>query len=68
MRSARKSVSDRDLAQYQSFAKALHQSRGALAGTTGQSLLSFAFPRQNSCGNEVGAEPMEDDDEDDLYS
>jgi len=68
VRSARKSVSDRDLAQYQSFAKALHQNRGALAGTTGQSLLSFAFPRQNSCGNEVGAEPMEDDDEDDLYS
>ena len=32
VRTARRSVSDRDLAQYQSFARSLQQSRGALTG------------------------------------
>jgi len=58
--SARRSVSDRDLAQYSAFAKSLQQSRGDLTGPHGQSLENFAFPQR--------AELEHDDsmDEDDI--
>lgn len=70
VRSARKSVSDRDLAQYQMFAKALSQSRGALTGPGGRSLMNFTFPNpQRQGGNENdGDSPMQLDDDEDLYS
>lgn len=69
VRSARKSVSDRDLAQYQAFAKALSQSRGALTGTGGRSLINFTFPTsQRQGGNGDAGSPMQLDDEEDLYS
>merc|ERR1711887_3205 len=44
VRQARRSVSDRDLAQYASFAQTLQQSRAAVSGSTGGSLATFAFP------------------------
>merc|ERR1712087_827149 len=46
VRQARRSVSDRDLAQYASFAQTLQQSRAAVTGATGGSLATFAFPDQ----------------------
>merc|ERR1712232_805540 len=46
VRGARRSVSDRDLAQYASFAQTLQQSRAAVSGATGGSLATFAFPDQ----------------------
>eukprot|EP01083_Nonionella_stella_P215453 775428_1 len=62
VRNARRSVSDRDLAQYSLFAKSLEQSRGALMGPTGRSLANFAFPQR------AGLEQDESMDGDDLYS
>merc|ERR1712194_668366 len=44
VRQARRSVSDRDLAQYASFAQTLQQSRATVTGSTGGSLATFAFP------------------------
>jgi transitional endoplasmic reticulum ATPase len=64
VRGARRSVSDRDLAQYASFATTLNQSRAAVTGPSGGSLASFAFPAASS-GN--GESKDDDDDEDDLY-
>ena len=65
VRNARRSVSDRDLAQYASFAQTLQQSRAAVTGATGGSLAAFAFP----AGRPGGAgESKDDDDEEDLYS
>ena len=69
VRQARRSVSDRDLAQYASFAQTLQQSRAAVSGATGGSLATFAFPDQseaNAAGG--GAAAADDDDEEDLYS
>jgi transitional endoplasmic reticulum ATPase len=67
VRSARKSVSDRDLAQYQSFARALSQSRGALTGAGGRSLVNFSFPNTqmqvDNDGN-YGVSQIQKDDED----
>merc|ERR1712232_986684 len=70
VREARRSVSDRDLAQYASFAQTLQQSRAAVTGSSGGSLATFAFPAQNSAaGVEGGAQAEEEEeDEDDLYS
>merc|ERR1712038_1291295 len=68
VRQARRSVSDRDLAQYASFAQTLNQSRAAVTGSGGGSLATFAFPNQ---GGMAGVEEGKDDDEDeeeDLYS
>jgi len=48
VRQARRSVSDRDLAQYASFAQTLQQSRAAVSGTTGGSLATFAFPSSSN--------------------
>merc|ERR1712125_148362 len=73
VRNARRSVSDRDLAQYASFAQTLQQSRAAVTGSSGGSLATFAFPAQSStAGVEGGAQAEEEDededDEEDLYS
>jgi len=68
VRQARRSVSDRDLAQYASFAQTLNQSRAAVTGSGGGSLATFAFPDQSGMvGGEEGKDDDEDDEED-LYS
>merc|ERR1712244_148707 len=67
VRQARRSVSDRDLAQYASFAQTLQQSRAAVSGAAGGSLATFAFPESNEGGGTGGADADEDDEED-LYS
>lgn len=64
VRAARRSVSDRDLKQYASFAMTLQQSRSAVTGAGGGSLATFTFPRQSV---ETTTE-MEEDEEEDLYS
>merc|ERR1719215_1706535 len=73
VRGARRSVSDRDLAQYASFALTLQQSRAAVSGATGGSLATFAFPDQQGApgaagGGAMGNAAVEEDDEEDLYS
>merc|ERR1711953_988698 len=66
VRNARRSVSDRDLAQYASFAQTLQQSRAAVTGSAGGSLSTFAFPEQGNMAEGGAAE--EEEDEEDLYS
>lgn len=66
VRQARRSVSDRDLAQYASFAQTLQQSRAAVSGATGGSLATFSFPDQSGAPTAAAAD--EEEDEDDLYS
>eukprot|EP01083_Nonionella_stella_P135134 411035_1 len=61
VRAARRSVSDRDLAQYSSFAKSL-QGRG---GSYGQPLTHFTFPQSRRSGRN-NQDAMNDDE--DLYS
>jgi transitional endoplasmic reticulum ATPase len=70
VRQARRSVSDRDLAQYASFAQTLQQSRAAVTGATGGSLATFAFPEASGGGGGDAAAggAGDDDDEEDLYS
>ena len=65
VRNARRSVSDRDLAQYSSFAVNLQQARGTMTATGG-SLGSFAFPTRGD--GALAATTVDDDDEEDLYS
>eukprot|EP01033_Poteriospumella_lacustris_P007538 gene7538-5420_t len=73
VRNARRSVSDRDLAQYSSFASTLQQSRATL-NSSGGSLNSFQFPRnvnqqQHASGaGQSAPAAMQADDEEDLYS
>merc|ERR1712224_1189466 len=69
VRNARRSVSDRDLAQYSSFAQTLQQSRAQL-NSGGTSLSTFQFPGQaaQGGGGGNGAEMAAADDEDDLYA
>jgi len=68
VRNARRSVSDRDLAQYSSFAQNLQQARANVT-SGGGSLAGFAFPsRSGQTGAPGGAVPAADDDEEDLYS
>jgi len=76
VRGARRSVSDRDLAQYSSFAQNLQQSRSQLT-TGGGSLSSFQFPQAMRGGGGGGGGPSSagqthsaavQDDEEDLYS
>jgi hypothetical protein len=68
----RRSVSDRDLAQYASFAQTLSQSRAAVTGATGGSLSTFSFPQQSggdmAAAGGAGDAAAEEDDEEDLYS
>ena len=65
VRNARRSVSDRDLAQYSSFAVNLQQARGTMTASGG-SLGSFAFPTRGD--GALAATTVDDDDEEDLYS
>jgi len=75
VRGARRSVSDRDLAQYSSFAQNLQQSRSQLT-TGGGSLSSFQFPQAMRGGGGGGGPSSAglahsaavQDDEEDLYS
>lgn len=68
VRNARRSVSDRDLAQYSSFAQSLQQSRAQIT-SGGSSLNNFAFPSQAPVGGVSGAGGAEaDGDDEDLYS
>merc|ERR1711934_1205563 len=68
VRQARRSVSDRDLAQYSSFAQNLQQARANVT-SGGGSLAGFTFPsRSGQTGAPGGAVPAADDDEEDLYS
>jgi transitional endoplasmic reticulum ATPase len=73
VRNARRSVSDRDLAQYSQFAQNLQQSRSQLTAGGG-SLASFQFPRNNpGAGGAGGIQPnrpgaIQEDEEEDLYS
>jgi len=68
VRNARRSVSDRDLAQYSSFAQTLQQSRSQLT-SGGGSLSTFQFPRNANAapGSQSGPHRQEDEEED-LYS
>ena len=69
VRNARRSVSDRDLAQYSSFAQNLQQSRSQLT-SGGGSLGNFQFP-QRAQANYSGAGNANagmTEDEEDLYS
>merc|ERR1712165_330020 len=66
VRNARRSVSDRDLVQYASFAQTLQQSRAAVTGAAGGSLATFAFPEQGNMAD--GGAADEEEDEEDLYS
>ena len=68
VRNARRSVSDRDLAQYASFAQTLSQSRAAVTGASGGSLATFAFPTSQGNMAENEAVKDEEEDEEDLYS
>jgi len=70
VRNARRSVSDRDLAQYANFAQTLQQSRAAVTGASGGSLSTFAFPESGEGGADGPAPGADDDDDDeeDLYS
>merc|ERR1712241_757370 len=73
VRQARRSVSDRDLAQYASFAQTLQQSRAAVSGASGGSLATFAFPDSGPSGGAAGgggeaAAADDDDDDEDLYN
>jgi len=69
VRNARRSVSDRDLAQYSSFASTLQQSRAQL-NSGGTSLAGFQFPgaQQAAATGGSAAAANAADDEDDLYS
>ena len=68
VRNARRSVSDRDLAQYASFAQTLQQSRAAVTGASGGSLATFAFPESGGGAAAAGDAAADEDDEEDLYS
>eukprot|EP00904_Undaria_pinnatifida_P012547 jgi/Undpi1/8422/HiC_scaffold_25.g10890.m1 len=71
VRNARRSVSDRDLAQYSSFAQNLQQARSQITGPGGGSLAAFSFPDRNAAGGGIGgagAAAAAEDEEEDLYS
>jgi transitional endoplasmic reticulum ATPase len=66
VRQARRSVSDRDLAQYQSFAASLQQ-RSSIAGN-GQLLRNFTFPIRPTSQREYNNDDAMDEEDDDLYT
>mmetsp|Transcript_19703 Transcript_19703/g.29162 ORF Transcript_19703/g.29162 Transcript_19703/m.29162 type:complete len:806 (+) Transcript_19703:92-2509(+) len=74
VRNARRSVSDRDLARYASFAQNLQQSRSQISGPSGGSLATFSFPGAGPDNLGVpsmgvpGVGASLDEDEEDLYS
>jgi transitional endoplasmic reticulum ATPase len=63
VRNARRSVSDKDLAQYSSFARTLQASRVAYTGSG--CIADFRFPGSN---NGATVETVTEEQEDDLYS
>merc|ERR1739849_30716 len=68
VRQARRSVTDRDLSLYASFAQTLQQSRASVGGLTGGSLASFSFPGQGQMEG-IGDSTVDDEEEEeDLYS
>jgi transitional endoplasmic reticulum ATPase len=69
VRNARRSVSDRDLAQYSSFAQNLQQSRAQMSGPGGGSLSTFSFPGAAAgAGGAAGGAAAAAEEEEDLYS
>ena len=64
IRSARRSVSDSDLAQYMSFANNLHQSRSQL-NSSGGTLSTFSFPPDSANVSDMN---LHENAEEDLYS
>merc|ERR1712100_158282 len=62
VRHARRSVSDRDLAQYSSFAANLQQSRSQMTAGGG-SLSTFQFPQAGHNAPTGSAEPIDDDED-----
>lgn len=62
IRNGRRSVSDKDLAQYLQFANTLQQSRAQL-NSVGSSLGNFSFPQKGNKSQQV-----EEVEEEDLYS
>ena len=72
VRNAIKSVSNRYLAKYASFAQTLQQSQVVVTGSGGKSLASFPFPVQANSGDGTaggaGASVEEEEEEKDLYS
>jgi len=67
VRNARRSVSDRDLAQYSSFSQTLQQSRSQLTAAGG-SLSTFQFPAGAPAAHGAAHGAVQEDDEEDLYS
>merc|ERR1711998_794142 len=71
VRGARRSVSDRDLAQYSSFAQSLNQSRAQIT-SGGSSLGAFSFPTNNRASASTvgggGGGAAAEEEEEDLYS
>lgn len=69
VRNGRRSVSDRDLAQYSSFASTLQQSRAQLT-SGGSSLAGFQFPQAQAAatGGQSGTGFAAQEEEEDLYS
>merc|ERR1712183_1067787 len=68
VRQARRSVTDRDLSLYASFAQTLQQARASVSGATGGSLASFSFPGQGQMEGIDGSIEDDNDEEEDLYS
>jgi len=66
VRNARRSVSDKDLKQYSSFAQTLQQARSQITGGSG-SLANFSFPAPNANASQANGTTQEDEEED-LYS
>jgi len=67
VRNARRSVSDRDLAQYSAFSQTLQQSRSQLTAAGG-SLSTFQFPAGAPAAHGAAAGAIQEEDEEDLYS
>lgn len=66
VRNARRSVSDRDLAEYSSFANNLQQARSQLTGTG--SLGTFQFPQNRPGASSNAHATVTEEEEEDLYS
>jgi len=70
VRGARRSVADKDLAQYAQFAQNLNQSRAQMTAGGG-SLDTFSFPQQHSSSprsNSSNSRPAAQEDDDDIYA
>ena len=66
VRNGRRSVSDKDLYQYQQFASSLHQSRAQL-NSVGNTISNFSFPKNHSTSTSGNNMDIVQEDED-LYS